>query len=258
MLKSWLIGVVVALIVFIGFIVVTAPAKLFVPLLALTVPQLQLASPSGTVWQGKSSQAYWRVNGSALDLGALEWSLSARSLLALKPRVQLKSQSLGHRLELLFTVDRQRKLQLSHFIGRLPLSMLEPWLPLLIAGNIDVLIDDLIVDLSDPQQPRIISLGGLINLQQAVWLVGDGDMLLGDYQADISLQEQIVAVDLSDHNAGLSLNGLLSIDLSGSYKLQAKLTPQPQLAAEISQSVKWLGKGDKNGSVLLSRQGRWR
>ena len=258
MLKSWFFGVLLALLLFIGFVIITAPAKLFVPLLALTVPQLQIASPSGTVWQGKSPQAYWRVNGSALDLGAIEWSLSGRSVLALEPKVQLKSQSLGHNLALLFTVDTQRQLKLSHLIGRVPLSMLEPWVPLLVAGDVDILIDDLVVDLNNPQQPRLVSLGGLINLQQAVWVVGDQDMLLGDYQADVSLQEQVVMVDLSDHSAALSLTGLLSIDLTGSYNLQATLAPQPHLAREISRSVKWLGKSDQKGGVLLSRQGDWR
>lgn len=258
MFKSWFIGVVVALIVFVGFIVSTAPAKLFVPVLALTLPQLQLAAPSGTVWQGKSPQAYWRVNGLAVDLGAVEWSLSGRSLLALEPKVELKSASLGHQLSMLFSIDRQRQLKLSHFIGRLPLSMLEPWLPLVVAGNVDILIDDLVVDLRDSQQPKLVSLAGLVNLQQAVWLLGDEDMLLGDYQAEVSLQEQVVIADLSDHDAALSINGVLSVDLSGSYSLQARLTPQANLASEISQSVKWLGRSDPSGEVLLDRQGRWR
>ena len=41
--RTWVLGFVAALLLFIGFVVATAPAKLFLPLLALAAPQLQLA-----------------------------------------------------------------------------------------------------------------------------------------------------------------------------------------------------------------------
>ncbi len=229
-----------------------APASLLKHALPHTLPQLQLAQLSGTVWHGRAEQAGWQFGGAVLPLGQLSWSLQWRSLLAFEPVLSLTAEAGTHRFEgqLRTAADgfwlRQAR-------GRFPLQLFEAWLPMLVSAEVDIELKQMIYRLG-----QLVALDGVLRAEQVSWEVGDYRMPLGSYVAEARMQQQRVVLAIDDREALLGASAELRLDQQGGYQLQGVLTPRPQLAPEVARTIGWLGRRTATGAVLIDRQGFWR
>ncbi len=256
---KWFFGLFVAAAMVILVIIVRLPASL-VPLVLSEAEQRHLLSPgaprlylqqtSGTVWKGRAEDAVLEVDGVSLPLGVLNWTLSPTSVLQLRPELLLASSAPKQTLRATVSVDRQQQVTVADMEGRLPISVLEPWFPMLINGDIAFVIDHMVF-----HADRLLAVDGILNLEYVDWIGGDYDMPLGSYMAHLYREQNQVRVQFDDLGAALGVDGLMTIQPDGAYAFNAVLQPRNGLAPEVNESLNWFGKRQANGSVVILKRG---
>lgn len=217
------------------------------------VPKLVLGNTEGTVWQGQANNATLIVNGVSVNLGVFSWQLDKLSLFSGAPQLQLSANSEQIKVNANLIVENPDRVSVHQLEGRLPITTLEPWMPMLVTGEIAFFIDDL-----EFSARRLQSLNGLVNLEYIDWVGADYNMPLGSYMAELSLLDHSqVSMVINDLQALLGITGTLSIDLSGRYHFEAMLKPREGLAREVRQSIRWFGREDEAGNVLINNRGRF-
>ncbi|WP_101757507.1 type II secretion system protein N [Oceanicoccus sp. KOV_DT_Chl] len=257
---KWFLGLLIAAVVVVALAVRLAPASLLPlalaeietrQLLPPNSPRLLLAETQGTVWQG-SAQAQLTLDGVTFSLGQLSWQLDAFALLDRLAVLQVKAIADDHRVSALVVANEQGEVRINNLEGRFPISKLEPWIPMLVKGDIAFVVGQIVL-----QQQRLTSIDGVLNLEYVDWLGGDRDMPLGSYMAQIYLQQDNVQFQLNDFAASLGLDGLLSVAPSGVYTFKATLIPRQGLAPEVIETIAWLGRRGANGEVTINKRGRF-
>ncbi len=260
-MKAILIAVVLLLVVAV-LAIANAPASL-VPmaleelekrqLLDPKAPAITLAKLEGTVWEGRANEAIMTIDGEAVSLGVLSWQLEPISLLDRTPIIHLTSNAPELRLQGTVVANEKGDISINNVEGRLPISLLEPWFPMLVKGDIAFVFDHIIVN---PKQ--LLAIDGVLNVEYVDWLGGDYAMPLGSYMAQITLQDNLVHVDINDFSASLGMMGLLTINpVNGVYQFDATLQARPELAPEVTESIAWLGKRNSQGDIVLKSRGRF-
>lgn len=258
---KWFFSIILLLLLLVVIAVYKAPASL-VPMALLEAdargllqqggPRLRLAVTSGTVWRGQAEQAELEIEGGVLPLGKLTWQLSALSLLEKKPALQLHSEAGTHRLRALVSGDQQGEITVRAMEGQLPIKLLEPWIPMLVKGDIAFVVDHMKFN-----QRQMLALDGVLNLEYVDWMGGDYPMPLGSYMAQLSLGESSeVLIHMSDYGASLGIDGVWSISPDGRYIFDARLELREGLSPEVAQSIAWFGKRDNHGNILVKSRGR--
>ena len=256
-----LFGLVIVIVVVLALLIAFAPARL-VPqaideaearnLLDPKAPQLILNNTSGTVWRGKAADAQLLIDGQSLPLGELNWRLHFWPLLQQRELVlDITTQADEHDLKANLRVNQQQLVTASGVEGKMPIKLLEPWVPLLVTGDIAFVLDHLVFS-----QQQLQAIDGIVNLEYIDWVAGDYNMPLGSYMAQVSLQQQAVNIQLDDLSAELGINGLITIQPNGSYVFDAMLQPRSGLAPEVADSLVWLGKRQPNGDIAVKSRGR--
>ena len=170
-------------------------------------------------------------------------------------KLVLNLQTSAEQLQLkgIAEVDETQQIKFSNVEGALPLSLLEPWFPLVVKGDMAFVIDQVVAN------PKgLIELDGIVNLEYVDWLGGDQPMPLGSYLAQLSLAEnRDVFIQLNDLGAALGIDGFLQFSLFGRYHFKAQLQPRAGLAPEVATSISWLGKQDGQGNVLIDTKGNF-
>ena len=256
---KWFLIVSVTVVIIVMVVLVRLPASL-VPIMLAEVEQRNLLSPesprlflqqtSGTFWQGQAAESIIEMDGVSVPLGVLSWELSPLSLLQSKPTLQLSSSAPNQELSATISIDRQGEVTITAMEGRLPISVLEPWFPMLIRGDIAFVIDHLIF-----KADKLLAVDGVLNLEYVDWIGGDYDMPLGSYMAHIYQQEHQVQVQFDDFDASLGVDGLMNINPDGGYTFNAELQPRDGLAPEVNESIAWFGKRQADGNVLIKIRG---
>lgn len=250
----WLRWLLLLLFFFLCFLVATAPASLLQLATDKFAPNVRLQQVTGTVWDGAAGTAVVVVDGGAINLGKLSWHLKPLSLLSLQPQLHIETDagsygfSSGIRILLL-----ERQLEASTLRGNFPLALLEPWVPLLVRGSIELDIERLVVD-----QDKLIDARGQVFARRLDWMAGAQPMPLGSYTARVAVDEGDLLIDLADDQAQLGIQGQLIISPAGGYDLQAELSMMDSLAPEVRQAVGYLGRRSEQGNILLDSKGRWR
>jgi general secretion pathway protein N len=242
------------LLFFLCFLIATAPASLLQLATDKFVPNIRLQQVTGTVWDGAAGTAVVVVDGGAINLGKLSWHIKPLSLLSLQPQLHIETDAGSYG----FTTDLrvlllERQLQANTLRGNFPLALLEPWVPLLVRGTIELDIERLVVD-----QHKLIDARGQVFARQLDWMAGAQPMPLGTYTARVAVDEGDLLIDLADDQAQLGIQGQLMISPAGGYELQAELSMMDSLAPEVRQAVSYLGRKSAQGNILLDSKGRWR
>lgn len=258
MLK-WFFGSIVVLLLLIVLIVVNIPASMLElglqrVKLPPDAPKLQLSGASGTIWKGEAEDASLQLGDIFLPLGRLTWDFNLASVFEREPRLWISSVASEHQLQASISITEEGVISLRGVEGRLPIAMLESWLPLLVKGDLAFVIDHIIFTTE-----QLMAVDGVLNLENVSWLGGQHDMLLGSYMAQMSLNdEKNLLVQLNDFGATLGIDGNLVVSPKGAYFFKATLYPREGLAPEVAQSVGWLGREDGMGDIRISNNGRWR
>jgi Type II secretion system (T2SS), protein N len=256
----WFFGLLLLFFVLMAVAVLMAPANLLLRVSELWAPQVKMAEPTGTIWEGEASNVVVSVNDTQLELGQLSWSISPWSVLSANPTIELNVESPEHHATARVSATSDLVITIDQMEGAFPLSLLEPWVPLLVQGDLAFVVDHVVFSL---QQERfvfeeLLGLDGALNLQQADWLGGDVEMPLGSYIAQLSLDDnKDIFIQVNDFSATLGIDGSIVISPKGTYQFNSVLQTRDGLAPEVAQSVQWFGKKNANGDIVVNNTGRW-
>jgi hypothetical protein len=257
---KWSFIVAIVTVVLISVFIINAPASLTPQLFAYSKqqgmiaedsPQLEFFELSGTLWKGKAEKAVLLIGNNRLDLGQFSWKVDVVKILDRKIAILINSSAPGQVLQGEVSFFQSGEIEVKNAEGHFPVSLMEPWIPLLIQGKLAFVIDHWIFT---PHE--LIALDGILNLEQADWLGGDKDMPLGSYMAQLSMEQENLHIRVNDFSATLGVNGLITVNSSSDYRFKAILQPREGLAPEVAESILWFGKRGLNGDILIDRRGR--
>lgn len=258
----WLLIALLSIVIIVIVGILNVPAKA-VPMvlqeleargmMPADAPRLKLDNTEGTLWRGQANAATLIVDGVSVDLGVVNWHIDRLSLLSSAPQLQVSANSDHIKASARVIVENQEKVSVQQLEGRLPITTLEPWMPMLVTGEIGFFVDRL-----EMAGRHLLALNGLVNFEYIDWVGADYNMPLGSYMAEISLVDhRQVSMVINDLQALLGITGTLSVDLAGHYQFDAILKPRDGLAREVRQSIRWFGRVDENGDVEINSQGRF-
>jgi hypothetical protein len=252
--RSWVKWSLLLLLVFFCFLLMTAPARLLPPLVNKLSPNVQLQYAAGSLWNGSVATAVVTVEGGSINLGKLSWRINPFSLLWLSPSLHIDTDAGSHSLSADLSVSLLgQEIEAEAISGQFPISLLEPWVPMLVRGEVELAIDRLVVD-----QKSLLDAIGKIYVQDLDWMMGAKALPVGSYTAELSVVDGSLLVNVSDRQAQLGVDGLLTANPAGSYQVEARLSATEDLAPEIKQGLKFLGKKNEAGDILFNDKGRWR
>lgn len=238
-------------------LVAHAPADKLIPLLLQQELGLRLYEVDGELLSGQAGYVEFR------DLGArnLRWDVHLAQLLRLRlaADVEVSLDSKDPRRDNSWLTARLNKSLLSDRVelrdleGVVPIEAMAkplrlPFLPL--GGNLYFRFDQLAAEGNRPVQAS-----GLARLLSTEWRVGRSAPL-GDFQASVSTDKGVIGAQFSGlDNARLDLDGQASLNPDGSYRAQARLRPKLDTPAPVANSMKALGRTDRQGWYSINQQG---
>lgn len=257
---KWSAVVFIVLAVCLIIVIRYAPASLVPQLLVFAkqqrliaddAPQLEFFELSGTLWKGRAEKAILLIGDNQIDLGQFFWELDESQLFDRKIALSINSSAPEQILRAEISFVQSGQIEVNNAEGHFPVSLMEPWIPLLIQGKLAFVIDHWIFT-----SRELIAVDGILNLEQADWLGGDKDMPLGSYMAQISMEQEDFRIQVNDFGAALGVNGLITVNPSSDYHFKAILQPREGLAREVAESILWFGKKGLDGDILIDRRGR--
>lgn len=212
--------------------------------------ELDLSQLSGTLWNARAEQAQLTIDHGTVDLGRLDWQLDPFSLLDSLLSIHIQTNAKDHQLDLFIVANAKGEILIEKAEGHLPIALLEPWIPLLIDGELKFIIDHWLFS-----EEKLIDINGLLSLENSHWLGGDQIMPLGSYMAHLSMQDDIIAIKIDDFNAALAVDGSIDVNSNGNYHFKALLHARDELAPEVAESILWFGEKNTNGDIVINRRG---
>lgn len=244
-LRWWLFGASAYLL----FLLCLLPVQYANGWLGKRVPGLQLDDVSGTVFSGSADGL--RFQGT--PLGALQWQFDWRAPFSLSYgyRFQLKSDGtdLSGRADL-----RGGSLFLRDLDGRIPVPLLERWLPLpnhSVNGSLELHLKDL-----DLKAGRLVSADGEVQLDDGV-LSWPQAFTLGSYRMTLAPAADGISAEVSDVASPLKLHATLSLSAEGAYHLAGVLAPHDPSDSATKSFLAGLGSPDSTGQYPFDFKGQW-
>ena len=180
-------ALVLALLLIVA-LVASTPARL----LAAVLPgeQLIMQGFAGTLWQGSASRVLLQLPAGYFHLGSVQWSLDPFSLLALAPRLSLRSAWGGQLIEGELVLRGQQDIDVINLEGQVAAELLRHFAPVSIDGMFSLQIAQLQLRNGLPY-----SGDGRLVWQSAAWQSPQGLVHLGSYALEFrqAPQEALLA-----------------------------------------------------------------
>lgn len=187
------------------FFLILAPARF----LMVLMPGGFLQSAGvirGSLWEGNASSVVVSVNGNAIALGSVHWKIKPLSVLLLSPVMQIDSQWRQQRLFSEFQVAMSGNVQIDSLKLSVPAGIAKHWLPLNLGGQLILNATQIgVVD------GALQGGEGILQWKNASWRADTGAVLLGNYQAKISVEDNVVMLSLDDKNEPVGASGWLQL-----------------------------------------------
>lgn len=182
MLSLRSLQVVILLLVLVFSLLSAAPARLIS--YVLPEDQVILQGVAGTVWDGRASRAMVRTPSGFLHLGAVDWSLSAASLLTLSPSLTVQSRWGSQRFTGEVKLRGETSYSLQDVESRFAADLLRQFAPVALAGYFDLQVAELDIEDALPAQGS-----GRLVWERAAWQAPRGPIALGSYALDFAQQD---------------------------------------------------------------------
>ncbi len=233
---------------FLLILISIAPARL----LGHMVPasQIYLQGFSGTIWQGRTSNAAIALAGGWFQLGEVEWSLSPWSLLWLSPRLSIESHWGAQRLETDLSIYPGGAITLHEINSNFSAGLVQQFLPLQLRGQLNLLATDLeLVDgLPAAGQGRLV-------WQQGYWIGTSSSQALGDYVLEFSLLGPLQAsAEISTLSGPVAAQGKLNLE-GRNYSVDMNLSSESGFASEIASALQLMAAPVEGGYRLQFSSG---
>jgi len=212
-------------------------------------PQARLVGVGGTLLDGNaagllirentvSAPFAWKLVPLPLLLGRLSLVVDAQGPLTVAGNLTLMSSGLD-----------ADELRLSGSLGALAAAAGQRMLP--VTGDVAANIDTLRVRDAQPREAE-----GRLFIGQLAWALGARPVLLGDFQADVTTQDNDdIVASIASLAGPIDLNGSAVLHPDRSYTLDLKMKAKPDADPMIGNLLSNLGRPDAEGYVSLRRNG---
>jgi general secretion pathway protein N len=228
--------VAVGLLVFLGVLIATFPARVAYNWLA--PPDIQLTGVSGSVWNGSAVEglaagAYiqdisWKLKPASILSGHLAFATSGRP----------GSGSLA--ADIAASVDGS--LVLSNISGRVPLDLVHPaFQQNQISGDLSLSFASLVLRDGIPAE-----VNGTVTIAN-LYAPNLSSARLGDYKADFRSEDGNVTANVDDISGVLDVSGKITLSPDRSFQLLGEVAARPGAPPSISQQLQFLGTPDERG-----------
>lgn len=245
-LRWWLFGAL-AYLTFLSF---TLPAQYVVGWLGKRMPEVRLSGVTGTLLSGRAEELSWQ----SVRLGSLQWSFDwlapFTASCGYRFVLQTGDQTLTGRADV-----RGSHLWLRGFDGRLPVSLLDRWLPLpshSVSGMLEMHLRQV-----DFNAGRLQSAEGEVQLQEAT-LAWPQAYALGSFRMTLSpASPDGLNAALSDLASPLKLQANLGLTAAGAYHLAGTLGARDPSDSATRTLLAALGTPDSTGQYPFDFKGQW-
>ena len=223
---------------FLVFLVARLPASLGTGLLP---PSVIASNTSGTLWRGSAAHVQVNLSGQWFALGNVDWEFHPLGLL-LGDAVTFRSEWGRQRISLSAGAGFNGGVRLSNVSINTDISWIKNLLPLFIAGDLKVDIDEL--RLSASGVPSVLS--GRLVWENAAWQALGGDVSLGSYAVDITTGDQGVLGKVVTLKGALDLTGAFSL-LDDRYSVTADLSGTAARNEAFQQAIALMAMPTESG-----------
>lgn len=238
-------GLGLGIIAFLIWMVLTAPARLIIPLIP---PQLHLADIHGTLWSGGAGG----LRFGAFTLNDVQWRLAALPLLVGRLQAHTVAREDEFRFDgtLAYGNGRIRVRDATVSTEASILNALWGHSELALTGPMTVRIESLDLSRRGPA-----GAGGSLEIREAR-LTAPQQADLGTVEGTITQEADTIAISIKNRDAPLGLGGKIILQPDWTYASELKLSPTPKTNTQLKDSLKLLGRTDRRGAVTLRGSGR--
>lgn len=214
-------------------------------------PVVGMSALSGTLLSGQAGAVTLRGRPALTDL---QWTMQPLSLLWGRASFRIESRD----PQLLFDArvgsglggTRIRDLKLNGSLRALLAAAGQPFVP--VEGQVGL---DLALLKLASGWPRNVD--GTLRLMNLSWTLARDPLSLGDFQAELTRDEDDLTALITSLSGPLDLNGDSRLRPDRSYELHLQLKPKPEAAPMVLNLVRSLGPADAQGYHHIRRQGQF-
>jgi len=236
-------ALLLAVLVFVGTVMVRLPARTLVPLLPA---QISCQTPSGTVWRGACAQ----LRSGPVSLTGVSWTLHPAALLHGHLAAELVSADPRASGQAAVELSRDGELQVHDLAAQLALHDGLSVLPRGLAGT--VLLD---VSGAQLQHGQVTALTGSIRVLQLRSEAQSADLGSFELRFPPAAPGGPIQGQLFDLGGPLSVSGQLRLMRAGGYDLSGSVAARPDATPELVQALQLLGPADTQGRRTFSLAG---
>ena len=236
------------LVVFVGSVLVNAPASFLVKLLAQQ--HVYLEGVHGSIWRGKAQSLSARANGEIISWGQVEWQLSPMSLLSLSPTVAFSTELGSQWMQAKVTLDSLESIQLEHVRGRIPAAIVRLFAPLAVDGAFEFSFPDL----QWSQSRGVLALTGSLRWIDAVWLTQTDRVRLGSYELALTSEGPDIIGSVTTLKGAVQAAGELRAK-DQNYTVDLLIEPSGPAEQRLRQNLSLIAQPEGKGlRIKLSGQ----
>jgi general secretion pathway protein N len=240
--------ILLGLLAFVAFLLITFPAQRAYALLNQQVPALRASGLSGTAWSGQAAV----VQFGGRNLERLSWQLKPWSVLfgKLGLRVALNGTAVAGTADVALLPDGA--VEVSDADLRLPGDELSSLvrMPVDLGGQFIVQIEN-----ARLQGNRLQTAEGQVQWQRAA-VSAPVSQSLGEFSARLSTGDTGVTAQVKDEGGPLQLDGVALLKPDGIYSFKGHVSVRDPQQKMLLQGVQALGRPGPDGRVPLNYSGR--
>lgn len=228
--------ILVGLVVFLGVLVVTFPARVAYNWFAPS--DMQLTGISGSVWNGKAVEAL----AAGAFIQDITWKLKPASIFSGQLAFATSGKPASGSLTSDVAVSLTGSLILSNIFGNVPLDMVHPAFQQNgISGDVTLGFSSLIIRDGLP-----IEANGNITITN-MFAPNLSSARLGDYKADFQTADEKITATVVDLSGVLDVSGTITLSPDRSYQLIGEVGALPGAPPSVVQQLQFLGSADQRG-----------
>ncbi len=212
---------------------------------------IRLFSPQGGVASGSARSV--SIDGLLLD--ETNWRLRPLALLKGRLGFTLKSSVNGNSANAIVEFGMGGRTVIHDLHASLPIAQLLPLfgsviLPL--SGNLQVDLSRIVIE-----DESLFELNGQIQVRSARWTLMRPTLLLGNFNAELSTQDQIMTAAISsDSKSPVATKGQVKVDNGGRYDVDLLVKANTNTDERLNNLLKSLGRPDAQGWYRVKTSGR--
>jgi len=240
--------VLLGLLAFGAFLVVTFPAQRAVSMLQAEVPQLRVAGVSGTAWEGRISTL--QVMGQ--NFQRLKWSFNPFSVFKGSVAFDISFNGDGRSAEATLGLRSDGAVVFNDLRAKLPVADIDQHLGLdgvELSGLVELQLQELVV-----MGNTLLSAEGDVFWRQA-GVDAPVAQVLGDYSAVLTTDDGGVKARVKDDGGPLELEGLALLN-DGGYSLNVTASVRDTEEKMLQQGLNMMGTRQADGRYALQFSGK--